>query len=137
MALDDAFAESQSNSCAGILFLGMEPLEYREDPLEILWIDSYSIVGKGKDIEFSLFFRPDGDAGRSVGSAELEGISHQILEELHDLHRIPDNPGKRTPFDYRSAFPDSGTQVFQGMVQSNPCLRLDQGPPPGFDARNR
>lgn len=96
MALDNLFADRESDSGTWVGLLAMQPLEYHEYPIRILRLEADAVVLDRK-YPF-LVFALAADLDDRIGiTAKLERIAEQILEQLTDQFRIASNLRQRVP----------------------------------------
>jgi hypothetical protein len=82
MAFRYLFAHRQTNSRTGKFVSAVQPLIHDENPLEVLGVDSNSVVADGK-YPFAIAVFPGGDLHvRRIDAAILNGVFDKILEQL-------------------------------------------------------
>jgi hypothetical protein len=86
------FADRQANSRAGILRLGMQPLENYEDALVVLRRDSDAVVPHSDLPQRSIPLRENVDF-RNARASEFDGVRHQVLKQLAQLAFIRQHDG--------------------------------------------
>src|ERR1035437_3334664 len=84
MAFYDPLADRQADTGALKLFSAVQPLEYQEDALEILSLDTYSIVTDSNMPQISFISGRYTDQGK-FRSPEFDRVGEQVLKELHHL----------------------------------------------------
>src|ERR1039458_10476459 len=89
-ALHDLLADGQPDARAGVLFVGVQPLEDREDTLGILGLDSDAVIADGKNPFISLLLGRNVNPGRL--DVELDGVPDQVLKQLHQQQFVMHYP---------------------------------------------
>jgi hypothetical protein len=105
VALHNLLADRQTNPGTSILLPAVKPLKDDENPLGILRGDANPIVADGKNPPVAVSAGRDMDAGR-LGSAELDGVSDQVLKQLDQLEVICHQCGKGIMSDEGPVFLD-------------------------------
>ncbi len=103
MPLDDPTADGQSNARTLILGTTVQPPEGLEDLLGILGLDANTVVFHPKD-PVSIFFLEGQLNDRALISAELQGITDEILVELRQQRRIAPDFRQLIPGDLGCGF---------------------------------
>ena len=96
--------------------MAVQAFENAEDLMNILRLDSDSVVShREKPIRMKVF-GCDLDPGR-VLAAILDGVSHQILKQLHQPDLVRFNRRQPTPGNHCSGLLDGGLEVEDHGVQ--------------------
>src|SRR5271155_3861333 len=110
MPLHDFLANGQADARSGVFRLGMKALKDYEDPVAMLGRDANAVVAYGYLPVPSILLNGDTHARRFV-SAELQGISEQVLKQLAELHGVAKNRGQ-------AVTSDDGARLFDGQLQT-------------------
>jgi len=94
VALDDALAERQPDSGTRVFVLAVQSLEYAEDAVGIVGVDTDALVLDRDDPLVAVPFGRDLHPWRLV-AAVVEGVFHQVLEDLPELVVVPRYGWKR------------------------------------------
>ena len=82
MAFRYLFAHRQTDSGTGKFVSAVQPLIHDENPLEVLWIDSNSVVSDGKyPFAFAVFLGGDLHM-RRIEAAVLDSVFDNMLKQL-------------------------------------------------------
>ena len=109
MSVDDAAADGEADTGAGVVALVMQALEHLEDPLEVARLDADAIVTYREMPVRPLAGRADVDAGR-LRAAVLQRIADQVVEQLQELGPVTQQAGQFADDDLCTCLADTGIE---------------------------
>src|SRR6185503_1656310 len=99
MPFDNLFADAQADARARELLGRVEPLKDDENAFEVLRRDPDAIVSHGKFPKGPLALAANVDFHRGF-PAELEGVAHEVLEQLREQAQISLHRRERVTGDF-------------------------------------
>src|SRR4030042_3745098 len=134
VSLHEALAECQADACARILVSGVQCLKDDEDAFVVLGVYANAVVPNGEDPLVVLSFGADVNNGRRL-SSELDGVAHQVLQDLHELGFIRDHGGQGIVSNHGIGLIDGRLEVGEGLLQHLLPVGLPKGLAPGAHPR--
>ncbi len=123
----DAFADGQPDTRAGIILALVQTLEDDEDALEILRVDTNTVIADREDPVGCLFFDTYMNF-RFLLAMKLDGIADQVLEERFQLRIIPHHHWQRVIGQFGLALYERDLQVLEDIPQDFPAIDAFQIP---------
>src|SRR5690606_4846068 len=126
MMLDNTAADGQADARAWIFILSVKPLERSKNSIDEFFIETDTVIN---DLHLkptrigSVFFRQDDtgkntDHGSSLRRDKLDGIPHQILQQLTHLRGIRFDGGQGVRINLRTSGFDGDIKIFENVLEN-------------------